>query len=221
MAKGKRIRVLIADRQPIFCTGLHHLLSRKPGIFVVGEAENSEQALKMVNEQKPTILILDSLLIESNGLDIMQELQQEHKNVRVIFLTPLEEEENSRRDLRMKAAAVIPKQAPLEMLIQCIRQIDSGEAWEDPKSAVALGNESSRTSPSGSPAKNHSLISVREKQVVSLVSQGYRNKEIAERMFISEQTVKNHMHNIFDKLGVSDRLELALYAIHKNLQRPE
>ena len=70
-------------------------------------------------------------------------------------------------------------------------------------------------------AKEHSPLSFREKQVVAMVAQGYRNKEIAERMFISEQTVKNHLHNIFDKLGVSDRLELALYAIHKNLQSQE
>ena len=221
MAIRKKIRILIADRQPIFCSGLRHLLSRKPGISVVGEAENSEQALKMVHERKPAILILDSLLIESNGLNILQELQQEHKKIKVILLTPLEEEEKSRRDLRMKAAGVIPKQASLNVLVQCIRKIGSGEAWEDPGSVVAPGNEASLPSPSGSPAKNQSLISLREKQVVDLVSQGYRNKEIAERMFISEQTVKNHMHNIFDKLGVSDRLELALYAIHKNLQSPE
>ena len=185
MATKKRIRVLIADRQPVFCSGLHHLLSRKPGIFVVGEAENREQALEMVKERKPAILLLDSLLIESNGSELLQELQKEQKTIKVILLTPQEEEENSVRDLRTKAAGVIPKQSPLDVLIQCIRKVDSGEAWEEPKTAQVPGNESSRTSPPSSPAKNHSLLSTREKQVVGLVAQGYRNKEIAERMFIS------------------------------------
>lgn len=221
MTKGNKIRVLITDRQPIFRSGLNQLLSSQPGISVVGEAEDNAQALKMVDERKPTILILDSLLIELHGPDILQELQQKHKNTRVILLTPSEREQDSAGVFRTRTAGILPKQVSLAVLMQCIQKVDSGEPWVDTESAVPPGSQFSRSSPSRGQAKDHSPLSFREKQVVSLVSQGFRNKEIAERMFISEQTVKNHLHNIFDKLGVSDRLELALYAIHKNLQTLE
>ncbi len=221
MNKRKKIRILIGDGQPIFRSGLRHLLSKESAISVVGEAEESEQILKMVSTRKPTILILDSLLVERNGLDILQELQQKHKNVRVILLTPSEKEEDSWRVFRTRTAGLVPKQASFVTLVKCIRKVDSGEIWADEDTSSAPGGEPSRTSASGGPAKDDIPLSIRERQVVSLVSQGYRNKEIAERMFISEQTVKNHLHNIFDKLGIADRLELALYAIHRNLQELE
>ncbi len=217
MNKPSKIRILIGDRQPIFRSGLNQLLSKEPGIAVVGEAEDGEQALKLADERKPSILLLDTLLIELQGPDLLLELQQKHKNLRVILMTPSERDENG-GVLRRKAAGMIPKQAPFDTLLQCIHKVDSGETWVDLAPAAASGHHIASQAGSMNMAKESPALSFREKQVVSLVSQGFRNKEIAERMFISEQTVKNHLHNIFDKLGVSDRLELALYAIHKNLQ---
>jgi DNA-binding NarL/FixJ family response regulator len=221
MNKPNKIRVLIGDRQPIFRSGLNQLLSRAPGIAVVGEAEDSDEAVKLIDERKPSIVILDSLMVETNGRDLLLELQSKYKDVRVIVLTPSDREHDLRELLRNKTAGVVPKQASLEVLLQCIQKVDAGEVWTEPAQSAIVGENSSRSSQTVSPGKDPSPLSLREKQVVSLVSQGFRNKEIAERMFISEQTVKNHLHNIFDKLGVSDRLELALYAIHKNLQTLE
>jgi len=218
MIKKKQIRVLIGDLHPIFRSGLRYLLSRESSISVVGEVDDSKQILKMVSTRKPTILILDSLLTEGNGQDFLQELQQKHKKVRVILLTATKKDEDFLRDFRTKTAGLVSKQAAFVTLVQCIRKVDSGGVWTNGDRLGSSGIEPLPTSASAAPVKDNVPLSFREKQVVSLVSQGYRNKEIAERMFISEQTVKNHLHNIFDKLGISDRLELALYAIHRNLQ---
>jgi len=222
ISKSPRIRVLIGDRQPIFRSGLNQLLSKEPGITVVGEAEDCEQTLKLTNERKPSILLLDSFLVEpgSAGAGILEELQHKHKNVKVILLTPTERGDRSEM-LKAKGVGVIPKQAPFDSLLQWIYKLDSGEAWVDAVSPPGPARQLQATPASMKPTMENSPLSVRERQVVGLVSQGFKNKEIAERMFISEQTVKNHLHNIFDKLGVSDRLELALYAIHRNIQSLE
>ena len=222
MNKANKIRILIGDRQPIFRNGLNRLLSQQPDITVVGEAEDAKQALQLVDEKKPSILLLDSLLVERDGQEFMKELQQKHKQLRIIFMTPSERADDTTATFRKMAAGILSKQVPLEGLLQCIHKVDSGEPWAQAPSVSSYpGASSTQTSRFAGVTKEHSPLSFREKQVVAMVAQGYRNKEIAERMFISEQTVKNHLHNIFDKLGVSDRLELALYAIHKNLQSLE
>ncbi|MBI2816934.1 MAG: response regulator transcription factor [Acidobacteria bacterium] len=219
MNRSNRIRVLIGDRQPIFRTGLNQLLSNQPGISVVGEAADGEETLKLTDERKPSILLLDSILVESPGTDILQQLQQKHKSVKVILLTPSEREGSG--SLGNMAAGILPKQAAFDTLLECIHKVDAGEPWTNAQSDTPAAMPFGGSINSSSTSRENTPLSFREKQVVSLVSQGFRNKEIAEKMFISEQTVKNHLHNIFDKLGVSDRLELALYAIHKNLQSLE
>jgi two-component system, NarL family, nitrate/nitrite response regulator NarL len=222
MSKANKIRILIGDRQPIFRNGLNRLLSQQPDITVVGEVEDAKQALKLADEKKPSILLLDSMLVERDGQDFIRELQQKHKQLRIIFMTPSERADDSSAVLRKMAAGILSKQVPLEGLLQCIHKVDSGEPWTQAPSVNSFSvMPGAQNSHFAGMAKEHSPLSFREKQVVAMVAQGYRNKEIAERMFISEQTVKNHLHNIFDKLGVSDRLELALYAIHKNLQAAE
>jgi DNA-binding NarL/FixJ family response regulator len=116
------------------------------------------------------------------------------------------------------------KQTAPDLIVKSIRKVNSGEIWLDSHTTAAVmrqfstGQESSGGGQSsGGKNRERSPLSTREREIVALVAQGYKNKEMAEKMFISEQTVKNHLHNIFDKLGVSDRLELALYAIHNNL----
>ncbi len=117
------------------------------------------------------------------------------------------------------------KQTATDLLIKSIRKVHAGEIWLDSHTTAAVirqfvaGDEDHRAAAGQSAARERerSPLSQREREIVALVAQGFKNKEMAEKMFISEQTVKNHLHNIFDKLGVSDRLELALYAIHHKL----
>lgn len=138
MSKANKIRILIGDRQPIFRNGLNRLLSQQPDITVVGEAEDAKQALKLVDEKKPTILLLDSLLMERDGQELVRELQQKHKQVRVIFMTPSERADDFSTTFRKMAGGIIPKQIPLEGLLQCIHKVDSGEPWTPAPSVNSL-----------------------------------------------------------------------------------
>jgi DNA-binding NarL/FixJ family response regulator len=219
MAKQAKIRILIGDHRPIVRAGLRKLLSQEAAFSIVGEAEDGAQLLKRARELKPAILLLDATLaggVESE-FGVLRELQRKQKNLEVIALASSDKDEEGMMSVRRSLAAVLPKRTPFSVLTECIRRVASGEAWPDAP-MTALAGSSINLFSSTSPSLDSSPLSDREKQVVELISQGFKNKEIADRMFISEQTVKNHLHNIFDKLGVSDRLELALYAIHKNIQ---
>jgi DNA-binding NarL/FixJ family response regulator len=220
MAKQAKIRILIGDHRPIIRAGLRKLLSLETAFSIVGEAEDGVQLLKRARDLKPAILLLDASLaggVESE-FGVLQDLLRKQKNLEVIALTSTDKDEEGMRSVRRSLAAVLPKRTVFSVLVECIRRVAAGETWPDaPMTSMREGSSISLFS-STSPSLDSSPLSDREKQVVELISQGFKNKEIAERMFISEQTVKNHLHNIFDKLGVSDRLELALYAIHKNIQ---
>ena len=128
--------------------------------------------------------------------------------------------------MKLGTSGIVLKQTATELLIKSIRKVHAGEIWLDSHTTAAVirqfvaADEANRhrLRQAAIPReRERSPLSQREREIVALVAQGFKNKEMAEKMFISEQTVKNHLHNIFDKLGVSDRLELALYAIHNNL----
>ena len=218
--EGKKIRIVIADDHPIFRDGLKKLLSLEADLQVVGEAQNGEQAIELVEKLQPDILLLDLKMPGINGVVALEQLQNKLKGTRVIVLTATEEEQEIVQVMRLGTAGVVRKQTATEMLIKSIRSVASGEIWLDSRMTAAVMKTFSEPLAPQAPTPK-SLLSGREREIVVLVAQGYRNKEIAEKMFISEQTVKNHLHNIFDKLGVSDRLELALYAIHKKINEPD
>jgi DNA-binding NarL/FixJ family response regulator len=219
MAAPKKIRVMIADGRPVFRAGLRLLFEKEGGITVVGEADKADQVLKKVAVLKPQVIVLHARLGEANGRSILQQVHRSNSKSRMLILVSTDQEEDQVKALRLPAAQVVPKHTPFRLLMQWIRQFEGGGTGD------AILDSGVRPVADqlewGDTSKDSSPLSARERQVVELVSQGFKNREIAQRMFISEQTVKNHLHNIFDKLGVSDRLELALYAIHKNLQGPE
>ncbi|MBI4459733.1 MAG: response regulator transcription factor, partial [Acidobacteria bacterium] len=218
MAKARKVRVLIGDTRPVLRSGLRELLSRELEFSVVGEAESGRETLKMVRELKPEILLLEGLLAAENNKEsnVLRQLEAKHKDTRVVVLASSEKEEGLVRAL-WRAAEVVPKQAPFRSLVQYLRQAEPRSSAPVLERGAPDGEESPKAFAFLAQTRDSSLLSTRERQVVELVSQGFKNKEVAERMFISEQTVKNHLHNIFDKLGVSDRLELVLHAIHKSL----
>jgi len=221
MAKQPKIRILIGDHRPVVRAGLRKLLSQEAAFTIVGDAEDAPQLLKRTRDLKPAVLLLEGLLaggVESE-FETLRELQRKLKNLRIIAITSSDREEEAMRSVRRSLSAILPKRTSFSVLAECIRRVAAGENWPDaPMTASPGGSPAMGLFSSTSHSLDSSPLSDREKQVVELISQGFKNKEIAERMFISEQTVKNHLHNIFDKLGVSDRLELALYAIHRNLQ---
>ncbi len=219
--KGK-IRVVIVDDHPIVREGLRKLLELEDDIEVAGEAENGRQALEMVDELHPDVLLLDLKMPGMDGLTALQTLQHSPKKVHIIVLTASEDKNEWVQAMKMGCSGIVVKQTQPDLIVKSIRKVNSGEIWLDSHTTAAVMRQFASPhegggSNGGKGGRERSPLSAREREIVALVAQGYKNKEMAEKMFISEQTVKNHLHNIFDKLGVSDRLELALYAIHKGL----
>ena len=217
MAKPKpTIRIVIADDHPIFRDGLRKLLDTEEDMQIVGEVSNGNECTVMIGKLKPDILLLDLRMPEKDGLTLLEEMNFDSLPTRVIVLTATEDDRDVVRAMRLGARGVVLKQSATDLLIKSIHKVYGGEIWLD-KRMTAEVMKAFAKSAEGGPRRDKPLLSDREKEIVQLVAQGFRNREIGEKLFISEQTVKNHLHNIFDKLGVSDRLELALYAIHHRI----
>ena len=217
MAKSKQpVRILVADDHPIFRDGLRKLLTSDDNLTIVGEASNGQECIQMLSKLKPDILLLDLRMPDKDGLAVLEEINFETVPTRVIVLTATEDDRDVIRAMRLGARGVVLKQSATDLLVKSIHKVYSGEIWLDQHMTAEVMKAFSKSSEVG-PRRDKPLLSDREKEIVQLVAQGFRNKEIGEKLFISEQTVKNHLHNIFDKLGVSDRLELALYAIHHRI----
>ena len=216
MAQAKQvIRVLMADDHVIFRQGVRKLLEEEDDISIVGEAANGNECVLMMAKVKPDILLLDLNMPDKDGLTVLEELNFDSLPTQVIVLTATEDDREAVRAMRLGARGIVLKQSASDLLVKSIRRVYSGEIWLDNRITADVMKAFARSSEGG--AKRDKLLSDRESQIMRLVAQGQRNKEIGQNLFISEQTVKNHVHNIFDKLGVSDRLELALYAIHHHL----
>lgn len=234
----RKIRIVLADDHPIVRDGLKKMLTLESDLEVVGEANDGREALEQIQMHEPDILLLDLRMPNLDGLGALQTLQHINRKTKVIILTASEDKNEFVQAMKLGCSGIVLKQTAPELIVKSIRKVNAGEIWLDSHTTAAVmrqfataGGESfssSSLSSSSSPSsmggshqqgkvRERSPLSAREREIVGLVAQGYKNKEMAEKMFISEQTVKNHLHNIFDKLGVSDRLELALYAIHKGL----
>jgi len=207
------IKVLVADDHPIFRAGLRELLAVANDITIVGEASNGVECAKIVTTLKPDILLLDLRLPDKDGLSIFAEVDIDSLPTRTIVLTDAGEERGVIRAMRLGARGAVLRRSASEVLLKSIRKVHGGEIWLDNRITAEL-LDAFKKSPESRQRWETALLSNREKEIVQLVAQGFHNREIGGKLFISEQTVKNHLHTIFDKLGISDRLELALYAIN-------
>jgi two-component system, NarL family, nitrate/nitrite response regulator NarL len=217
MTKTKAVvRILVADDHAIFRDGLRKLLEGADDVQIIGEASNGNECVKMLARLKPDILLLDLRMPEKDGLGVLEEINFDTVQTRVIVLTAAEDDRDVVRAMRLGARGVVLKQSASDLLLKSIRKVHDGEIWLDNRMTAEVIDAFKKSAEAGQ-RREKPLLSDREKEIVQLVAQGFRNREIGEKLFISEQTVKNHLHNIFDKLGVSDRLELALYAIHHRL----
>jgi DNA-binding NarL/FixJ family response regulator len=221
------IKILIADDHPIFRDGLRQLLLLEKDFDVVADVGDGDEVLPAIDSHHPDIVLLDLKMPGAHGLTILERLQGTHKgSPRVIVLTASEDKGEFVQAMKLGTCGIVLKQSPTDLLIKSIRKVHAGEIWLDSHTTAAVMRQFASAEDFAPPAatngrtRERSPLSQREREIVGLVAQGFKNKEMAEKMFISEQTVKNHLHNIFDKLGVSDRLELALYAIHKKLHVP-
>jgi DNA-binding NarL/FixJ family response regulator len=217
-----KIKVMIADDHPIVREGLRKLLTLEDDIDVVGDAADGRELVEKAEVLQPDVILLDLRMPNLDGLGALQTLQHTGSKAKVVILTASEDKNEFVQAMKLGCSGIVLKQTAADLIVKSIRKVHAGEIWLDSHTTAAVMRQfasplESGLGPAAPKSRERSPLSAREREIVALVAQGYKNKEMAEKMFISEQTVKNHLHNIFDKLGVSDRLELALYAIHKGL----
>lgn len=193
------LRIVLADDHPIVLGGLHQLLSLERDLAVVARCTNGTDALSAVRRERPDILIADLTMPGLTGLELLREIQSAVLPAKVILLTARIEHEQVLEAMRLGAAGIVLKEsAPLQIL-DCIRRVATGERWID----EALGQRRPPTD---------DRLTAREHDVVRMVAEGLSNREIAERLDITEGTVKTHLRAVFEKLGVSSRMKLSVYA---------
>lgn len=221
---AEAIRVVLVEDPSLFRDGIANLLNAEADIRITGCAETVGAAVEAIRRLRPDICLLGWPASAPGSQKVFAAIQESKAPTRVILLVNEDVKEDFLEAVRQGCCGIVYKQTSGSLLIKSIRKVHAGEFWLDRVSTADLirrlakkgGNNSTVGARLGL-REQSAVLSLREREIVVLVAQGYKNKEMAERMFISEQTVKNHLHNIFAKLGVSDRLELALYAIHNNL----
>ena len=213
------VRLLIADDHPIFRDGLRRLLEAEPDLLVVGEAVDAAEAIQMVGNLHPDILLLDVAMPKVSGLEALETLVELPAAPKVILLTAAIDRPDIVKALQVGARGVVLKESATSMLLKAIRIVMDGGYWVGRESVsdllqalYSLGPAPER--PEALPAFS---LTPREIQIVGLILAAAGNKKIADTLNISEKTVKHHLTNIFEKLGVSNRLELALFAAQHNL----
>ena len=218
MSADSKIKLVIVDDHTLFREGIKKILALEKDIEIVGEAFDGEEVISVLNRCEPNIMLLDVKMERVNGLQVLPRIVEQFPLLKVIILTAQVSSAESVKAIRDGARGIILKHAASEFLIKGIRKVAEGELWADSSTMTQVVDSLSRKyRVDRSPEKGRKELSDREIEVVTLVASGHRNKEIANKLFISEQTVKTHLSNIFQKLEVNDRLELALYAMRNGL----
>ncbi len=215
-----QIQILIAEEQRIYGDGLRALLEKERDFKVVGIAPDGAAAVQMSQKQKPDILLLNVAKISgSDGMEVLDELHKLNIPVRSLLLATSLSGPDLRRALLLGARGVVLKTSSTQTLLDGIRGVMEGQYWISADiSASMLGALRDNTpSTNGNGSKGAFGLTAREMEIISTVVAGYSNAEMAKKYGISEQTVKHHLSNIFDRVGVSNRLELALFAVHHRL----
>jgi two-component system, NarL family, nitrate/nitrite response regulator NarL len=210
-AAARPIRVLIADALPLFRCGARQVLHSQPDCEVVGEAASAEQTLALLRELSASILLLDFSL-PGSAIELLGQLRG--ASVRTVIVA----EDITRREvanvMKLDACGIISKNSEPELLLKCVRSVSGGELWLGRHDVAAIVHA---LSASPAPAANRAGLTPRERQIIELVATGESNRGLAHLLAVSEDTIKHHLTNIFDKIGVSNRLELTLYAQRHDL----
>jgi DNA-binding NarL/FixJ family response regulator len=207
------IRILLADDQSLFREALRMLISSQPDLEVVGEAANGQEAISLADSARPNVVLMDLQMPVMNGVAATRQLHSEQPGCRVIALTTFDEDEYIFDCLRAGAVGYLLKDAPSESLFAAIRAAARGESFLQPSVTTRVLAEFTRLSDHPSPSSTLvEPLSDREEEILRLIARGSTNREIAEALFITEGTVKNHVTNILSKLDVRDRTQAALKA---------
>jgi DNA-binding NarL/FixJ family response regulator len=213
---GQFVRVIVADTQAIFRAGLRKIFALEDDIRVVGQAETLAQAQSAIKKFNSDVVIFEGALAP-NPVEAVADLLRQNPQMRIVVVTPGAEEELTLDLFRRGAHGIVSREVEPELFVECLRKVAGGDTWLDSQGTrwvmEAFRNQNSR--PSGSRPKVQ--LTPKETLIVSCVTQGMKNKEIALRVGTTEQVVKNYLRKVYDKLGVADRLELALYCLNHHV----
>lgn len=211
------IRVLVVDDQQLFRRGLTMLLAVESGLEVVGEAGDGVEGVTLAETAAPDVVLLDVRMPKKSGIEACLAIKQSVPSAKIIMLTVSDEEADLYEAVKSGASGYLLKDSSIEEVAQAIRVVADGQSLISPSMAIKLIDEfkqMSRPERESGPALR---LTERELDVLRLVAQGHSNKEIAARLFISENTVKNHVRNMLEKLQLHSRMEAVMYAVRENL----
>jgi DNA-binding NarL/FixJ family response regulator len=216
----KKIRVLIADREGIFRFGLKKLFAVEDDLRVVGQAHSASQLIELTKSLRPHLYFIQEEIIIEAGGNLLEDIRRESPKCKIVVTSSsIAEEDDGMRFIQSGASGVILRSVEPSLFVKCARKV----VWENeiwlPRQQVARTTKSAETTASR-PLRPVDTLTRREKTIISYLMQGWRNREVAQHLSITEQTVKNHLRSVYDKVGVSDRLELVLYAIHQRMELP-
>lgn len=214
------IRIMIVDDHRLIRDGLEMLITSSPGFSVAAKAGSCEESLKLVEREQPDIVLLDLDLGGESGLDLLPELLARAKNCRVLALTGMRDPDLHRSAMLLGAMGVVQKEKAYEVLLKAIEKVHEGEIWYDRLKMGSVLSEilrDGKESQSDPDALKIASLTPREREVITLISQGLKNKAIGKKLFISETTVRHHLTSTFAKLCISSRLELIIYAFSNGL----
>lgn len=210
------IRLVLVDDHPIILHGLQRLFEQEADIEVVRTCIKIDEAVEAVRSTQPDVLVLDLKMQDGHGLDVLRALAADGRSCRTVILTAAMRDDELAEAMELGVAGIVLKESPPASLIDCVRDVHRGERRVDVE-ALARAANAGRPRSLPLPGERMPALTPRETEIVRLVAQGLRNKELAQRLSITEGTVKIHLHNIYDKLGVDGRLELVLTAQQKGL----
>ena len=206
------IRVIVADDHPIVLNGLQQLFEHEDGFEVAACCRNGDEALDAVRKGNADVLVLDLRMPGMSGLDVMRAMADEHLKCQIVLLTATLRDSQVTEVLQGGAKGLVFKESNPDVLLECVRQVSRGEQWVDRAALTRLLDHAVRGGRTTGPP-----LTPRETEIVRMLSEGLRNREIAAKLFITESTVKLHLHHIYEKVGVDGRLELVLWAQEKGL----
>lgn len=218
-----RIHVFIADDNRLLREGLVSMLSEQGDIVVVGTAPGGQEAITQINSLIPDVALIDIGMPDKDGLEVTQTLHQTAPGVKVIIFGMIDLTEEIMSCIEAGAVGYVLKEASFEILVETIRSVYRGEYLCSPRMTVSLFTRISELAFERMPKMDRSPVNLthRELEIINLIAEGLTNKDIAQRLFIETQTVKNHVHNILDKLQLYNRLQAVQYARERNLLKKQ